>query len=125
MEGKHGDKEKSSELRPGSERSNMNSDRQSTKVSDSNRTKFRNAVLINTIMDGYNSGRAYYLQAETEEVCRELAKTLAVMSKDAKKRAEAKTRFQKMQGKVLKFYESTPFQCLVAFLIVAVRSSLR
>jgi hypothetical protein len=100
----------------------MNSDRNSTKISDSNRTKFRNAVQINTIMDGYNSGRAYYLQAETEEDCRELATTLAVMSKDAKKRAEDKTRFQILQCKVLKFYDSTPFQCLVAFLIVAVRS---
>ena len=98
----------------------MGSDRNSTKISDSNRTKFRNAVQINTILDGYNSGRAYYLQTNSEHECCELAATLLRMAKAAKKRAEDKTRFQILQGKVLKFYDSTPFQCVVAFLIVAV-----
>ena len=44
---------------------------------------------------------------------------------EARKKAEAKTRFEKNQEAVLRVYESGPIQALAASLIVAVLSRLR
>jgi hypothetical protein len=96
------------------------SERNSTKVSDSNRTKFRNALQLSTVDDGFNSGRVYYLKAASERQCEEITADLLARAKSARKLAERKTRLQRWQTKVLRFYESNPFQIGVAFLIVTV-----
>ncbi len=78
-------------------------------------------MQIITVEEGFNSGRTYYLQASSEDECKDMTEVLKRMAKVARKRAEAKSKFRKIQEKVLKFYDSTPFQCGVAFLIIAVR----
>jgi hypothetical protein len=85
---------------------------------------FKNAFEVQTIENGYNSGRTYYLKAPSEEAGDSLCEELTRNAKRAKDAADASTRFQKAQNAVLAFYDSTPFQMCVAFLILAVMSPL-
>ncbi len=89
-------------------------------LGDSNKMKYRHALQIRTDTDGYNSGRTYYLQASSDEQCADLVGQLTKQVKVARKKALARTRFQKSQETVRRVYESAPCQALVATLIVAV-----
>ena len=89
---------------------------------DIDRNKFSNALMITTIPQGHNSGRTYYLQAESAPLCTELVAQLAKVSRSARKRAEAKTQFAKSQFKVREIFESPPFQLVSALLIISVRA---
>ena len=76
---------------------------------------------IKTIPDGFNSGRTYSLQCESEEQLHNIMDLLEKNIHDAKKRVEARSRLRKSQDKVRKVYTSMLFQCGVAVLIMAVR----
>ncbi len=83
-------------------------------------TKQGNELLIETHPDGYNSGRTYYLQAESELLCRNLVKSLSLYSAAAHERAQAKSTFAMTQRRVDRVYRSSPFQGFFAVLIIAV-----
>ena len=87
---------------------------------DFDRAKFANAVMITTIPNGHNSGRTYYLQADTSTKCNDLVTHLIKVTRSARKRAEAKTQFAKSQFKVREIFNSAPFQLLSASLIISV-----
>ena len=53
--------------------------------------------MINTINEGHNSGRSYYLQASSKEQSNELVKLLKHHAVRAKERANARTRFARVQ----------------------------
>jgi hypothetical protein len=90
------------------------------KKADPQMEKFRNAFQIRTLLNGYNSGRAYYLKASSEHECAELIKTLTTWTLAAKKAKEAKTRFEKSQERVRVVYRSSFCQSVTALMIVAV-----
>jgi hypothetical protein len=94
--------------------------RQSTMVADSTKVKFRNSFQIRTQLDGYNSGRSYYLKAATAEECAEVMDKLKAMANTAKKLKDAKTRFQESRERIRVVYHSTAVQGVVAAMIVAV-----
>ena len=94
------------------------------KSADSAKEMFKNAFEVQTIENGYNSGRTYYLKAPSEQVGESICGELTRNAKRAKDAADASTRFQKAQNAVLAFYDSTPFQMFVATLILAVMSPL-
>ncbi len=79
-----------------------------------------NILQIQTLVDGYNSGRTYHFRTSTQEECTNLARAISKKSKVARKAVEARTRFEKYQKKVRTVVKSTPYQCFVAFLIGAV-----
>jgi hypothetical protein len=89
-------------------------------VGDSNKVKFRNSFQIWTQVDGYNSGRSYYLKASTAEECTEVMNKLKTLARTARKLKDAKTRFQETQERIRVVYHSTAVQGVVATMIVAV-----
>ena len=78
------------------------------------------ALQIATIAEGYNSGRPYYIQLENNQSLQILKNLLLKNSKAARKRAEARTTFRRIQYAVRKVYDSQPFQIFVASLIAGV-----
>ena len=90
------------------------------KEADPQRQKFRNSFQIRTFVEGYNSGRAYYLKASSEQECADLINKLSSSASSAKKAKEAKTRFEKSQERVRVVYRSNICQGFTAIMIVAV-----
>ena len=80
----------------------------------------RNQLMIETQPLGYNSGRTYYLQAESESLCVNLIRTLSAYAAVALERAQAQSTFALAQRRVNRVYRSSPFQILFAVLIIAV-----
>ena len=78
------------------------------------------ALKIITHPDGYNSGREYVLQASTAEDCLTIVKELNILSKNAKKRAERKSKFQKSQAKLKVVFMSNAFHLGVSTMILMV-----
>jgi hypothetical protein len=87
---------------------------------ESKKSKDANELMIETHPEGYNSGRTYYLQAESKAFCRQVVQQLNHYCKEAHERANAQTTFARAQHYVGKMYRSTIFQNLVAILIIAV-----
>jgi hypothetical protein len=77
-------------------------------------------LMIETHPDGYNSGRIYYLQAESKAMCQKIIQKLKQYCTAARERANARTAMAQAQQHVRKLYRSNPFQNTVAFLIIAV-----
>jgi hypothetical protein len=75
---------------------------------------------ILTKPEGYNSGRSYYLKADSTRACKELVDNLQRLVSIAKARAESITRFQRSQQIARRVYESTPFQIGSSLLIILV-----
>ena len=81
-------------------------------------------LMIETHPEGYNSGRTYYLQAESKASCQDIIKTILRYCAAAYERAHVQSVFHQAQLRVLKVYRSTVFQRFVAFLIVSVCFSI-
>jgi hypothetical protein len=79
-----------------------------------------NQLMIETHPEGYNSGRTYYLQADSKASCQDKIKKLKQYRAAAYERAHAQSVFRQAQIRVLKVYESVIFQRLMAFLIILV-----
>jgi hypothetical protein len=77
---------------------------------------------IFTQPDGFNSGRCYYLKAESVQECEMMVETLQRMIGIAKARAEGNSRFQRSQQIARRVYDSTTFQLLSCLLIILVIS---
>ncbi len=82
--------------------------------------RFFHAFQIETIEDGYNSGRIYHIRAESKERCDSIVATISVSSKKARKAAMKASRFEKSQQLILRFYNNFLFQLLITGLILAV-----
>lgn len=77
-------------------------------------------MQIKTDRDGHNSGRTYYLKTSEPGDFGQVIAKLSSLSKTARKRAENKTRFERQQQTVRRFYNSNPFQYMMAALIFGV-----
>ena len=95
--------------------------RNCSSISESKKVKLRNDFYIRTLINGYNSGRVYYLKASNEIECGEIVRKLSESAKTARKAMEAKTRFEKSQERVRLIYHSALCQSIVALMIVVVR----
>ena len=78
-------------------------------------------IQIETIPDGYNSGRVYYLKTESTECCESIVEELRSYAKAAKERKAGNSSFQKLQTIELPIHDSIPFQIVSALLIIAVQ----
>ncbi len=84
----------------------------------------QNALTIETVDGGHNSGRTYTLRAPSPERCRELVAAIATRAAAARAAAYARTRFRRSQARIRRVYVSKPFQFSVAILIVTVQPPL-
>ena len=82
--------------------------------------KQSNDLMVETHPEGYNSGRTYYLQANSRASCQDLVRTLSQYCTAAHEKAHARTVFAQAQRQVDKVYRSALFQGFFAFLIIAV-----
>ena len=86
---------------------------------------FQHAIIIHTIPGGYNSGRTYYLKANSELECTKILENLSSYSVAAKKKAESKSKFANLQRKVRRIYRSKIFEGLSVSCIVMVSFSFQ
>jgi hypothetical protein len=84
------------------------------------KSKEGNDFMIETSTEGYNSGRTYYLQADSSTACQEASEKISQNSKQAIERANAKTAFTLAQQRVKTVYKSAIFKNVVAALILTV-----
>jgi hypothetical protein len=80
-----------------------------------------NAFQIKTVADGFNSGRVYYLQAESKEMRDGTIEALRKLISHAKTKAKGTSRFICSQEVARCIYESPAFQAISALLIIVVR----
>jgi hypothetical protein len=83
-----------------------------------------NAMQIRTKKDGHNAGRKYFLQASLAEELADIINELHLLAQSAAERAEANSKWSKLQEKVALVYNSSWFQGIAAFLIIAVRCDI-
>jgi hypothetical protein len=83
--------------------------------------RFFNGFQIETVMNGFNSGRAYHAQAETKEECNLLVTTLKKYVKSARQADRNASRFERSQKMMLRLHNSFPYQTLCAILIMTVQ----
>ncbi len=94
---------------------------------DDNESKVANQateLVVETLPEGYNSGRTYYLSAESATSCQNTVQILTRYSKAAYKRANSQTVLSRMQQHLLTVAYSTAFQNIIALLIIMVSSNL-
>jgi hypothetical protein len=90
----------------------------------SQKPKDCNAFMIETNPDGYNSGRTYYLQADSNGACWDVSQKILKSSTFAVEKANSKTSFANAQQRVRKIYKSAIFKNVMALLILTVRRFL-
>jgi hypothetical protein len=81
---------------------------------------FTNAFQIRTKKDGFNAGRKYFIQANSEEELTQLVAEITHVAKVAVEREAARSKWERMQTRVQIFYNNSWFQGIAAFLIIAV-----
>jgi hypothetical protein len=83
-----------------------------------------NILQIKTALDGHNSGKTYYLSTRhnaNPELNRQIiVSQLSAKVKISRRKAEAKSRFQRSQEKVQRVQGSLTFQLVMAVFIVVV-----
>ena len=78
-------------------------------------------MQIRTSETGFNAGRVYYVQTETQQMCSSIIEELRQYAAAARQKANGSSRFKESQRVARTVYESTPFQIFAGFLIIAVR----
>ncbi len=89
---------------------------------DSNLFEVSNSMMVSTQLDGYNSGRQYRFQSDSQDACVFLVSQLRKLSTEARKREAGKTRFRKSQERLGRLINSIPFQAMLTAIILAVSS---
>ncbi len=82
---------------------------------------FTHAFQIRTQKDGQNAGRKYVLRAESDVQAALFVSELNHLSRVAAEAAVARSRWERIQRRVRKVYDSSVFQGISALLIVLVR----
>jgi hypothetical protein len=92
--------------------------------SDDHVTGKKYTFEIETIPEGYNSGRVYRIQAESARDFRTILDNLPKLANVAREEAEAKSRFNKSQQRVGKVFNSNIIQRALAILVFGVRNTI-
>ena len=84
------------------------------------RVKLTNTVEIRTDLEGYNSGRVYYIRAESGAECRRIADDLTAHYTTARRKFELRSRWERYRDRIKTAYDSIFTQGLVGALILTV-----
>ena len=79
------------------------------------------AIHITTEQGGHNSGRAYYVRADSKGSLDRLIQCVQSLACEAKKRRDNRGIFQRAQLRVRRVYESAPSRALILLLIALVK----
>lgn len=77
----------------------------------------RQFFYIQTIPDGYNSGRQYKIRANSSQNLKAIIQTLSTLSRAASEKAAAKSKFRKTQDKVARLFNNNWTQRILAMII--------
>jgi hypothetical protein len=77
-------------------------------------------LKLSTKERGYNSGRNYFLQANSQNESDALLRDLSKLAEAARRKAEGRTRFQNSQDAVHRVLDSRPFTAITGLLLVTV-----
>ncbi len=77
-------------------------------------------IQVSTEPGGYNSGRAYYILTNSELRLDEILRDMRKGVREARKRRDNRTLFQRIQLHTRKIYESSASQALIILLIALV-----
>ena len=86
--------------------------------------RLTNTVEIRTVVEGFNSGRVYYLRCDTGTECRRIAADLRTFSQAALRHFELRTPFERFRERLKTLYDQPLAQGFVGFLIISVRSTM-
>ncbi len=78
------------------------------------------AFQIRTIKNGFNAGRKYIIQTSSDDVMTELVDEISELVRVITERQATKSKWRKIQKRVRRIYNSSLFQGIAAFLIIAV-----
>ena len=81
---------------------NKSSDLKSRKNGKSNKLRFIYSFQIRTTTEGYNSGRQYIIQANSDAECQALVVQIRRLAKMSREKFLAKSRFLKAQARTFK-----------------------
>jgi hypothetical protein len=84
---------------------------------------FSNAFQIRTKKNGFNAGRKYIVQSNSDSMMNELITEMSEIIRVISEKLATKTKWGKVQKRVRRIYDSSLFQGSAAFLIVAVNCS--
>ncbi len=84
------------------------------------RVKFTNTVEIRTDVDGFNSGRVYFIRAESGEECLRIAEDLKRCSAIARRHFELRSAWERFRDRLKSVYESAWVQVIIGGLILMV-----
>jgi hypothetical protein len=82
---------------------------------------FTHAFQIRTKKDGFNAGRKYFIQANSDEELTQLVDEISKVAIIAAEREAARSKWEKIQLDVREFYNASWLQGAAAFLIIAVQ----
>ena len=85
------------------------SDSKPKKSAKSNKLKFINSFQIRTTTEGYNSGRQYIIQANSDPESRSLVKQIRRLAKVSRENFLAKSQFLKAQARTESLLTLTAF----------------
>jgi hypothetical protein len=85
--------------------------------------RFFNGFQIETVKNGFNSGRTYNAQAADKNECDRIVTTLQQYAKKARNADRNANRFERSQRIMLRLYNSFLFQTICAVLILGVQIS--
>jgi hypothetical protein len=83
-------------------------------------SQYEALLQVKTVQQGFNSGRTYYIHADSEHHREQVVQELTKASAKSLARKLAASRFRSSQRYVRAFYESARFQILVGVLILTV-----
>lgn len=88
-------------------------------------TRTKVVIQIETVPDGYNSGRVYRMKVKSPKDFDTIVRGLSTLASAARERAEAKNKFRKSQDYVRRIFTANVVQRILAALIAAVNAMLR
>jgi hypothetical protein len=100
--------------------SNLEPENENGKSASANGESAKNIFQIDTTKDGYNAGRTYKVQMKSDKDFGVVVDELAKLCRIAKDKAEAKSKFKRIQDRVSKVYDSDSVQRIFSALIFAV-----
>ncbi len=108
----------------GAAEASAHSDVGASKPTDSSpqpsRVKYTNTVEIRTDLEGFNSGRVYYIRAESGQECLRIGEDLRRFSAIARRHFELRSAWERFRDRLKSIYESAWVQVIVGSLILLV-----
>jgi hypothetical protein len=99
---------------------NLASGNEDSKISATKNEFAKKSFQIETTEEGYNAGRIYVIQMKSEKDFGAVVEDLTRLHKIARDKAEARTKFKRIQDRVSKIFDSNSVQRFFSLMIFTV-----